>query len=73
MTKNDIWLDIANVKQVKWWNTIGGKLVKIDKMQSIIRFDNQEVVGYLVWLHKGLFNKVVSKVTNSFFGSNIPY
>ena len=52
MTKNDIWLDITNVKQVKWWNTIGGKLVKVDKIQSIIRTDNQEVVGYLVWLHE---------------------
>ena len=67
MTKNDIWLDITNVKQVKWWNTIGGKLVKVDKIQSIIRTDNQEVVGYLVWLHEGLFNKVICKITNGFW------
>lgn len=65
-TENDIYLQIGNSKQVKWWNILG-YLVKVKHVESIVKTKTNEPVGYLVWLHDGLFRKIVSKKINSFW------
>lgn len=66
MNKNDIYLDLANKNQIRWWNNIGGKLVDICNVNTVVDTNNQPI-GYMIWLHKGLFSKFVAKVTNSFW------
>ena len=61
--KNDIYLQIDNIKQVKLWNLLG-YLVKVKRVETIVETKTKKPVGYLVWLHKGLFTRFVSKRIN---------
>ena len=61
--KNDIYLQIDNVKQIKLWNLLG-YLVKVKHVETLVETKTNKPVGYLVWLNKSLFTKFVSKRIN---------
>lgn len=66
METNDIYLQVDNLKQLKWWNILG-YLVKVKHVETLVEAKTNKPVGYLVWLHNGLFKKFVSKRVNSFW------
>ena len=63
MEANDIYLQIDNLKQVKLWNLLG-YLVKVKRVETIVETKTKKPVGYLVWLHEGLFKGFVIKRIN---------
>lgn len=63
MEANDIYLQIDNIKQVKLWNLLG-YLVKVKRVETIVETKTKKPVGYLVWLHEGLFKGFVTKRIN---------
>ena len=61
--KNDIYLQVNNVKQIKLWNLLG-YLVKVKHVETIVETRTKNPVGYSVWLQDGLFKRLVSKRIN---------
>lgn len=64
--KNDVYLQIDNIKQIKWWNLLG-YLVKVKHVETIVETKTNKPVGYLVWLHESLLKGFVSKQINKFW------
>ena len=61
--KNDLFINLGNKKQVKWWNRIGSYLVKA-KCHSDLLDETNQVIGHFVWLNKGIFNRYVIRKMN---------
>lgn len=61
--RNDIYLQVNNVKQIKLWNLLG-YLVKVKHVETIVETRTKNPVGYLVWLQDSLFKRFVSKRIN---------
>lgn len=57
---NSIFIDLRNEEQVKWWNEIGSKLVKIARFHTIVETATNKTVGY-VFVIKGMLSKRVIK------------
>lgn len=65
MKQNGIWIDLENIEQVRWWNKIGHKLVRVAAYNTLVEADTNKPVGYVVIL-KGLFKNYVIKKNNAF-------
>lgn len=66
MKRNSIYVDFKNEKQVKWWNNIASRLVKVDFYNKIIETDTNKPVGVLFALKNGLFTNYVIHHNNKF-------
>ena len=56
--KNDLFIDLTNKKQVKWWNRVGSYLAKAEFYSDLLNEDDK-AIGHFVWLKDGFFNKYV--------------
>lgn len=65
MKQNGIWIDLQNIEQVRWWNKVGHKLVKVVAYNTLVETATDKPVGYVVIL-KGLFKNYVIKKNNKF-------
>ena len=65
MKPNSIFVDFSNKEQVKWWNTIGHKLVKVVCYNELVETETNKPVGVFFML-KGFLSGYVIKKNNSF-------
>lgn len=65
MKPNSIYIDLKNGEQIKWWNTIGRRLVKVVRYSTVVETATSKPVGVVIML-KGLFSDYVIKKNNSF-------
>lgn len=63
--KTAICIYTGNKEHVKWWNTIGRKLVKWEFVGRVADETTGEVVGY-VFAIKGLLKRLVERKNVSF-------
>lgn len=48
MKRKGIYIDLNNIEQVRWFNKIGHKLIKVVRYDSIVETATNETVGYIV-------------------------
>jgi hypothetical protein len=60
MKQNGIWIDYRNKEQVKWWNNVASKLVRVVQYNEIIETATGKAVGRLIMI-KGLHKNRVIK------------
>lgn len=60
-----VFIDYSNKEQVKWWNKIGGRLVKARLYDTIVETATDKPVGIIVVI-TGIFAKYVINKMNSF-------
>lgn len=64
---NSIFIDLRNDKQVKWWNEVASKLVKVVRYDEIVETATGKPVGY-IFMIKGLLKGRVIKENLKFLG-----
>lgn len=67
---NSIFIDCNNKKQVKWWDTIGYKLVKQFGYQEIRETKTGKLVGLIIGISGPLTNYVIKK-NRKFLGKDV--
>lgn len=68
MKLNSIYIDFSNKAQVKWWNEVGSKLIKVVSYNEIVETATNKPVGCLFRL-KGLRKGKVIKEGNKFLSN----
>lgn len=59
--RGSIYIDINNIEQVRWFNKIGHKLIKVVRYDTIVETATNETVGYIVSFKSLLSMYVTSK------------
>ena len=70
MKLNSIFIDLSNVKQVKWWNTFASKLVRVVKYDYIVETATGKQVGVIIMV-SGLFKNIIIKLNNRFLVNTV--
>lgn len=65
MKPTGIWIDYNNAEQVKWWNDVASKLVKVSHYNEIVETATGKPVGVLMNI-TGLFSRLVIKQNSKF-------
>lgn len=68
MRQNSIFIDLKNKEQIKWWNNVASKLVKVINYVYIDETDTGKHVGILLQLKGVNKNKIIKE--NSKFINN---
>lgn len=61
MKRKAIYIDLNNIEQVRWFNKIGHKLIKVVRYDSIVETATNETVGYIVAFKSLLSAYVIGK------------
>ena len=62
---NSIFIDLRNDEQVKWWNEVGSKLVRVVRYNTIVETATDKPVGY-IFMIKGLLKGQIIKKNSKF-------
>lgn len=65
---NSIFIDLRNNEQIKWWNEIGSKLVRVVNYTPIIETATNKEVGYIFAI-KGIFKNLIIKENLKFLNN----
>lgn len=49
---SDLFINLENERQVKWWNRIGSFLAKAEYNMELIEDGTKKPIGYFIWLKK---------------------
>lgn len=65
MECNSIFVDYANKAQVKWWNSVASKFVKVANSLEVVKTETKEAIGEIVMI-EGPCAAHVIKMNNEF-------
>lgn len=61
MKRNAIYIDLNNIEQVRWFNKVASKLIKVVRYDSIVETATNETVGYVVAFKSLLSAYIIGK------------
>ena len=65
-----VYIDYRNKEQIRWWNNIGGYLVRSYRVDEIVETATNKPVGVIIGI-TGLLAKFVINKINSFHEGNL--